>query len=95
MIYLTCVLRGLLDSVFSFKDEHKSKQDFKIKYNKYRYWNAVSVGYAQYHSIAMRTITLLVGALENYTKSNNIMIMLNRTLMGNRGHGKKKCNCSY
>ena len=47
-----------LDPVFSFKDEHKSEQDFKIKYNMYRYWNAVSVGYAQYYSIVMRTITL-------------------------------------
>ena len=33
MIYLTCVIRGQLDPVFSFKDEHKSDQDFKIKYN--------------------------------------------------------------
>ena len=37
MIYLTCVVRGQLDPVFSFKDEHKSEQDFKIKYNMYRY----------------------------------------------------------
>ena len=37
MIFLTCVVRGQLDPVFSFKDEHKSKQDFKIKYNMYRY----------------------------------------------------------
>ena len=37
MIYLAEVLRGQLDPVFSFKEEHKSKQDFKIKYNKYRY----------------------------------------------------------
>ena len=36
MIYLTCVVRGQLDPVFSFKDEHKSEQDFKIKYNVYR-----------------------------------------------------------
>ena len=69
-------MRGQLDPVFSFKDEHKSEQDFKIKYNMYRYWNAVSVGYAQYYSIVMRTITfhtihVHVGALENYTKSNN------------------------
>ena len=49
-------MRGKLDPVFSFKDEHKSEQDFKIKYNMYRYWNAVSVGYAQYYSIVMRTI---------------------------------------
>ena len=48
MIYLTVVERGQLDPVFSFKDEHKlSKQDFKITYNTYRDWNAVSVGYAQ------------------------------------------------
>ena len=38
--------------------------------------NAVSVGYVQYYSIIMRTITfhtihVHVGALENYTKSNN------------------------
>ena len=31
MIYLTCGMRGQLDPVFSFKDEHKSQQDFKIK----------------------------------------------------------------
>ena len=37
MIYLTCVVRGLLDPVSSFKDEHKSEQGFKIKYNMYRY----------------------------------------------------------
>ena len=79
MIYLACVVRGQLDPVFSFKDEHKSEQDFKIKYNMYRYWNAVSVGYAQYYSIVMRTITphtIHVGALENYTKSNNITKLL-------------------
>ena len=46
----------------------------------------------------MRTITLHtihedVGALENYTKSNNnYNKVVNRTLMGNRGHGKNKCN---
>ena len=44
MIYLTCVVRGQLDPVFSVRDEHKSEQDIKIKYNMYRYWNAVSVG---------------------------------------------------
>ena len=69
-------MRGQLDPVFSFKDEHKSKQDFKIKYNMYRYWNAVLVGYAQYlYPIVMRTITLHtkhVGTLQNYTQSNNI-----------------------
>ena len=83
MIYLACVVRGQLDPVFSFKDEHKSEQDFKIKYNMYRYWNAVSVGYAQYYSIVMRTITLHainVGVLENYTKSNNITKMSNELL---------------
>ena len=55
----------------------------------YRYWNAVSVGYAKYHSIVTRTITLhtiLAGALQNYTKSNNIKKTVNRTLIGNRGH---------
>ena len=51
MIYLACVVRGQLDPVFSFKDEHKSEQDFNIKYNMYRYWNAVSVGYAKYLTI--------------------------------------------
>ena len=68
-------MRGQLDPVSSFKDEHKSEQDFKIKYNMYRWWNAVSVGYAQNYSLVMRTITLHtihIGALENYTKSNNI-----------------------
>ena len=48
MIYLASVVRGQLDPVLSFKDEHKSEQDFKIIYNMYRYWNAVSVGYAKY-----------------------------------------------
>ena len=33
MIYLACVVRGQLDPVFTFKDEHKSEQDFKIKIN--------------------------------------------------------------
>ena len=65
-------MRGQLDPVFHFKDEHKSEQDFKIKYNMYRYWSAVSVGYAQYYSIVVRT----VGALENNTKSNNITKLL-------------------
>ena len=58
MNYLTCVARGQLDPVFSFIDEHKSEQDFKIKYSMYRYWNALSVGYAKYYSIGMRPITL-------------------------------------
>ena len=73
------MVRGQLDPVFSFKDEHKSEQDFKIKHNMYRYWNAVSVGYAQYYPIVMRTITLHtkhVGTLENYTQSNNITKLL-------------------
>ena len=30
MIYLICVVKGQLDHVFSFKDEHKREQDFKI-----------------------------------------------------------------
>ena len=30
-------MRGQLDPVFSFKDEHKSEQDFKIEYDMYRY----------------------------------------------------------
>ena len=37
MICLTCVVRGQADPVFIFKDEDKSEQDFKIKYNMYRY----------------------------------------------------------
>ena len=37
MIYLTCVMGVQLEPVFSFKDEHKSEQDFKIKYNMYKY----------------------------------------------------------
>ena len=37
MIYLTFVVRGLLNPVSSFKDEQKSEQGFKIKYNMYRY----------------------------------------------------------
>ena len=72
-------MRGQLDPVFSFKDEHKREQDFKIKYNMYRYWNEVSVGYAQYYSMILRTITLhtiQVGALENYPKSDNIRKLL-------------------
>ena len=48
-------MRGKPDPVFSFKGEHKSEQDFKIKDNM---WNAVSVGYAQYYSIVIRAITL-------------------------------------
>ena len=71
--------KGQIDPVFSFKDEHKSEQDFKTNYNMYGYWNAVSKGYKQYYSIVMRTITLHtthVGALENYTKSNNITNLL-------------------
>ena len=56
MIYLPCVMRGQLDPVFSFKDECKSEQDYKIKCNMYRYWNAVSVGYAQYLTIIPQTL---------------------------------------
>ena len=37
IIYLTCVVRGQLDLIFSFKDENKNKKDFKIKYNMNRY----------------------------------------------------------
>ena len=51
------------------------------------------MGYAQYYSIVMRTITLhtiLVGTLENYTKSDNITKVVNRTLAGNTGHGRNK-----
>ena len=76
MIYLTCVVRGLLDPVFSFKDEHKSEQDFKIKYNMYRYWNAVSVGYAQY-------LTIIPGAGMGYRltgyegERNNVSVKSN------------------
>ena len=76
MIYLTYVVRGLLDPVFSFKDEHKSEQDFKIKYNMYRYWNAVSVGYAQY-------LTIIPGAGMGYRltgyedEGNNVSVKSN------------------
>ena len=79
-------MKGQLDPVFSFKDEHKSEQDFKIKYNMYRYCNAVLVGYARYCSLVMRTTTLHtihVVALENSTKSNNTPIA-NRTLHCNK-----------
>ena len=54
MIYLAFVVRGQLDPVFSFKDENKSEEDIKITYNMYRYWNAVSVGYAKYLTIIPR-----------------------------------------
>ena len=49
------------------------------------------MGYAQYYSTLMRTVTLHtihvpIGALENYAKSNNnYNKVVNRTLMGNRG----------
>ena len=46
MIYLPCVVRGQLDPVFSFKDEHKSKQEhvytemrFTILFNSYQNYN--------------------------------------------------------
>ena len=76
MIYLACVVRGQLDPVFGFKDEHKSEQDFKIKYNMYRYWNAVSVGYAQY-------LTIIPGAGMGYRltgyegERNNVSVKSN------------------
>ena len=63
-----------------------------------RDWNAVSVSYAQYYSTLMRSVTLHtihvnVGALENYAKSNNnYNKVVNRTLIGSRGHGKNKGN---
>ena len=56
------------------------------------------MGSAQYYSIVMRTITfhtinVLLGALENYTKSNNnYNKVVNKTLIGNRGHGKNNNN---
>ena len=46
----------------------------------------------------MRAITLHtihVGALENYTKSKNITKVVNRTLIGNRGHGKNNIYFNY
>ena len=76
MIYMTCVVRGLLDPVFSFKDEHKREQVFKIKYNMYKYWNAVSVGYAQY-------LTIIPGAGMGYRltgyegERNNVSVKSN------------------
>ena len=30
MIYLACVVRGQLDPVFSFKDEHKARKNMHI-----------------------------------------------------------------
>ena len=42
-------------------------------------------------TLTFHTIHEHVGALENYTKSNNSYNkVVNRTLMGNRGHGKNK-----
>ena len=76
------------------KMNKKSEQGFKLKYNMYRLTEMQFQWVMLYYSIVMRTITLHtihVGALENYTKSNNMKVV-NRTLMGNRGHGKKKCN---
>ena len=75
----------------------KSEQGFKLKYNMYRLTEMQFQWAMLYYSIVMRTITLHtihVGALENYAKSNNMKVV-NRTLMGNRGHGKKKCNCYF
>ena len=102
MIYLTCVerLRGQLDPVFSSKDEHKTEQDFKIKYNMYRYWNAFSVGYAQYYSIVMRTLTLHTLYIKcrctrRSNKKSQYSQVVNRTLKGNRGHEKKKIEWNY
>ena len=44
-------------------------------------------------TIAFHTIHVHVGVLENYRKSNNnYNKVVNRTLIGNRGHGKNKCN---
>ena len=49
-----------------------------------------------YYSIAMRTTTLHtihVGALENYSRlSNKYDEVVNRTLMGYRGHGENHAN---
>ena len=56
-------MRGQLDPVFSFEDEHKSEQDFKIKYNVYRYCNAVLVSYARY--------SILFSSHENYNTTYN------------------------
>ena len=74
MIYLICVMRGQLDPVFSFKDEHKSEQDFKIKYNMYRYWNAVSVGYAQYLTIIPRARMDHKGERNNFLVKSNYLV---------------------
>ena len=79
------------------KMNKKSEQGFKLKYNMYRLTEMKFQWAMLYYSIVMRTITLHtihVGALENYTKSNNMKVV-NRILMGNRGHGKKKCNCYF
>ena len=80
MIYPTCVVRGQVGTLFSVsKMKIKASKSSKKKNDLCRYWNAVSVGYAQYYSIVMRTITLhtkYAGALENYTKSNKITKLL-------------------
>ena len=79
------------------KMNKKSEQGFKLKYNMYRLTEMQFQWAMLYYSIVMRTITLHtihVGALENYTKSNNMKVV-KRTLMCNRGHGKKKCNCYF
>ena len=71
MIYLPCVVRGQLDPVFTFKDEHKSEQE---------HINILKCSFSGLCTILfMRTITrhaIHVGALENYTKSNNITKLL-------------------
>ena len=80
MIYLICVVKWQFDHVFSFKDEHKSAQDFKIYHVVYRDWNAVSVGYAQLlfngHENYNTTYNTCGCTIENYTKSNNITKLL-------------------
>ena len=37
MIYLICVMRGQLDPVFSFKDEHKSEQEHVYMYTEMQF----------------------------------------------------------
>ena len=79
MIYLTCVMRGQLDPVFSSEDERKSEQDLRIKYNVQILKCSFSGLYPilfNSHENYITLNTIHVTALENYTKSNNIITKL-------------------
>ena len=72
-------MRGQLDPVFSSEGEHKSKQDLKIKYNVQILKCCFSGLYPILFNSHENYITLHkihVTALENYTKSNNIIAKL-------------------